>query len=123
MVAGLIAIGLARAEIGAIDAARAAAAADAAALAALVGGPSAARELAQANGAELLRCEPCGDEAGVAQVEVVVGRVRRSARAERRLDGPSAPASGAPDTPVGDVQDQLGRTITPGAPETSSTGP
>lgn len=81
-VAAMLLVGLARLGAGAADGARAQNAADAAALAGAAEGEGAARELAIANGAELVRFEVVD---GDVVVEVRLGDASATARA-RRVD-------------------------------------
>ena len=67
----------------AVERTEARSAADAAALAGALAGEAEAREVAAANGGQLVAYEAAGD---LVEVTVVVGGRRATARAERRLD-------------------------------------
>ena len=82
---GLLMIGLGRLGQGAADRSRAQTAADAAALAGAAEGERAAHQVAQANGAQVLRYEVSGDDT---RVVVEVGVAEASAKARR---GPPPP--------------------------------
>lgn len=82
---GLCGLGLTRLGVAVTDSARARTAADAAALAAVSGGEPAARALAAANGARLVRCVCAGDPVEVTVVvDSVNGDVEATARASAR---------------------------------------
>jgi hypothetical protein len=84
VVAGVVAFALAPFGEAVIDKAKARTAADAAALAGAAEGEQAAREMAAANGAELLDFESDGT---TAEVTVAVGKARARARARREGGG------------------------------------
>jgi Flp pilus assembly protein TadG len=87
VIVALVTVLVATVVVAATDQARAQHAADAAALAGVTGGPSAAGQLARANGAELVGYERGpGRAGGAVRVTVVVRRGDRTARASAEGD-------------------------------------
>lgn len=86
LVAGLMALGLARMGGHALDLERAATAADAAALAGVAEGKVGAADVASRNGARLVSFTDLGTDV---MVVVQVGQARAAARARTVPDGPS----------------------------------
>lgn len=89
--AAVTALAVVQVGVRAVDAARAQTAADAVALAGAAGGEAAAREVAEANGAELLRFVAEGPDA---EVTVGAGGAEATARARLEAGGAAGPATG-----------------------------